>query len=184
MTKKKKSLVKVNSPSNREKYDKFAEHYNKIKLTDPNPKDIEKLRKIYDSDPTFFYKHSNSFDTVIYDLIEKLEEKNKIVMEGLRMNVAALKISFGHSNSTPIEKILIEQVILSWLRLQITEMFYNMHAVKGQNSIVIIEHWERRLSYVQKRYLRAIETYSKVKKININIRQLNIASGGNLQVNN
>lgn len=184
MTKKKKSLVKVNGPSNREKYDKFAEHYNKMNLTNPDPKDIEKLRKMYDSDPTFFYKHSNSFDTVVHDLIKRLKE-HKILLEELRMNVAALKISFDHSNATPIEKILIEQVILSWLRLQITEMLYSEHAVDVQNSMAIIEHLERRLSYVQKRYLRAIETYSKVKKININIRQLNIAEGGgNLQVNN
>ena len=76
---------------------------------------------------------------------------------------------------------LLGNVLNSWLRLRWLEYRYQ-RVTSGEYYMPEAEHWEKRLSAAQRRYLRAVETLARVRKMNINL-QVNIATQGGQQVN-
>jgi hypothetical protein len=61
--------------------------------------------------------------------------------------------------------------VLCWLRLNIIE---NRHEAQSNQTLAQGDYGERTLSSTQKRYLRAVETLAKIRKLGINV-QINIA---------
>ncbi len=81
--------------------------------------------------------------------------------------------------------MLIKQVGLCWLRLSSVEL---KHAVNtsGSSSISQAGYWDRTLSAAQRRYLRAIETLARLRRllrpnavqVNSGAQQVNVANVG------
>lgn len=77
---------------------------------------------------------------------------------------------------------MIDQVILCWLRLYCVE-FAQATAVKKNAPFHEMEYWDRRLCAAQRRYLRACETWARIRKhrvpglqVNIGAKQVNVAN--------
>ena len=83
-----------------------------------------------------------------------------------------LRTELGHEKATPLEKGLIDHVVVCWLRLHICELDYQMYN-RGV-TLPLANYWEHKLSAHQKRYLRAVETLARVRKLNVSI-QVNVA---------
>ncbi len=106
------------------------------------------------------------------DLAAKLEEKifNEIcstsygAKEAFRKKLTAMRDNLDWANSSEMEKILIEQICLNWLRLNLLE---DIHYSKttGSHSSEHGTYWDKRLSSAQRRYLRAVESLAKVRKL-------------------
>lgn len=89
----------------------------------------------------------------------------------------------GYELAPPLERLLIEQIINSWLDHYLTE--FKHQSLTRQCSFEQADYWERRLNSSQRRYLRAVETLARVKKLlrpapnpvqlNIADRQVNIS---------
>jgi hypothetical protein len=81
----------------------------------------------------------------------------------------------------PLERLLIDHILTSRLRLIHTENCYN--SVVGNQSITFRdgEYWDALLSSTQARFLRAIETLARVRRLarNTPALQIKIAQGGN-----
>jgi hypothetical protein len=93
-----------------------------------------------------------------------------------------LKRDFGYEEAKPTERLLIDQVIICYFRMNIAE---NIYTAKTQESMSIsaASFWERKLSATQRRYLRAVETLARVRKlIGSPTLQVNIAAAGGKQV--
>ncbi len=75
-----------------------------------------------------------------------------------------MRDNLGWSAASEIERILIEQICLNWLRLNLLE---SIHFIKttGSHSSEHGIYWEKRLSGAQRRYLRACESLAKVRKL-------------------
>ena len=92
-----------------------------------------------------------------------------------------LRESLGAAEASPVERLLIDQVVVCHLRMHLTEQWYQS-AMQGC-SLPCAAFCERKLSAVQRRYLRAIETLSRVRTlIGVPLVQVNIASGGAQQL--
>lgn len=81
--------------------------------------------------------------------------------------------SLGYAESPPLERMLIRHICICWLRLYDTELHFES-IPSEQQTIDRIEHWERRLSAAQRRYLRSIEVLSRVRKLAVTV-QVNLA---------
>ena len=83
-----------------------------------------------------------------------------------------MRKGLGFDTAPPIERPLIQHVVLCWFRLQLTE---NRYEARTQESLSLAQamYWEKKLSANQRRYLRAVETLARVRKLNLNI-QINI----------
>ena len=99
--------------------------------------------------------------------------------------VTRMRDALGEEEATPIECLLIDQVILCWLNLNWVQHTYAGIMAKSI-TLTIGVYWEKRLSTAQARYMKAIETLAKVRRlskatplqVNIGGQQINVAGGG------
>ena len=82
-----------------------------------------------------------------------------------------------------LERLLIQQVVLSWMKLAYTEWHHRHYLTEGNTSIKVADFWERRLSAAQRRYLRATETLARIRRLQLPAVQVNIAEQQVNQVN-
>lgn len=92
-----------------------------------------------------------------------------------------LRAQLGAEQAPALERLLIDAIVLAWLRLAFAEYAYS-EKTKDGGSIDVLRYYEQRLSASQGRYLRAIEALARVRKLGITV-QLNIATNGGQQVN-
>ncbi len=93
-----------------------------------------------------------------------------------------LRKSLGEAEASQTEHLLIDQVVICYLRMNLTEQHYQ-NAMNESRSLAVASYWERKLSTVQYRYLRAIETLALVRKLmGVPMLQINIAATGGQQV--
>jgi hypothetical protein len=90
-----------------------------------------------------------------------------------------LQDELGAADASPVEKMIIQQVALSWMRLNHVE-YIAVGLTTGDLTASSADYWEKRLNAAQRRFLRASETLARVRKINLQTIQINIA---NQQVN-
>jgi hypothetical protein len=90
-----------------------------------------------------------------------------------------IRDEMGYHEAPIMEKLLIENIVICWLRLQHYEQQVAFR-MKGSYSLPALEFWERRLSMAQRRYTAACETLAKIRKMKIPAVQFNI---GEKQVN-
>jgi len=84
-----------------------------------------------------------------------------------------LRDSLAYDESSGLERMVINNIILAWVRWQDCEWWYQNH-METQHTLPSGDYWERKLTLAQHRYLKAIETLARVRKLNINV-QINMA---------
>ncbi len=88
----------------------------------------------------------------------------------------------GYKGSPILERLLIEQVMIAWLDLDIVQVKYAA-ATGSSHTHDSGAYWDRRLNSAQHRYLRAVESLARVRKlalvaplqVNIGGQQVNVA---------
>ena len=162
---------------------KFYELFEKLNTDNPDPDDLNLLRQEYSKNLQYYYKESNAGQIAIKDMVERVQT-NDWGKEQLKMNVKAVQQALGYDESPAIEKLLIENVAMCWLNMTLMEMFYSQNTI-GDVKVDTkwLDYCERRLSSVQKRYLRAIETLARVRKVTVSTIQINLAAHGAKQLN-
>jgi hypothetical protein len=150
---------------------------------DPAPSDIQALRHMLNQHPQLWRLAGDLAYTAALNLIHKLDARPAIA-ESLKRGWAAMKDEFGYAAAPPLERLLIEQVVLCWFHFNLVDMEYT--SVMGQSlSPSTGDHWERRLSAAQRRYLRACEALARIRKLarSTPALQVNIAADGGQQIN-
>lgn len=156
-----------------QEYTDLIELFKRIDKKNPAPTDIEKLKQYLVKYPTLSY--------VGGDLVQRAH-RNILAdafstQPGAKVSVEAYcnlqRDQLGWDKATPIERSLIENVVLCWLRLYLCEIRYQANMEKSV-TLTLGMYWEKKLSAHQKRYLRAVETLARVRKMNITV-QINMA---------
>lgn len=95
-----------------------------------------------------------------------------------------LKKELGSDGAPMLEQLLIQHAALCWLRLNLTELSYSS-AMSQSITLTLGVYWEKRLTAAQKRFTRACETLTRVRKWSRAnpALQVNIAAQGGQQVN-
>lgn len=147
-----------------------------FKLTDkakPKPEDITAIRLFLDEHPE---KAKHIGDMAIQAETQLLmnafsnSQGARIATEQVMYNMSK---GLGYETAPAIERPLIKHVLLCWLRLHLCEIKYSQATDSGC-TMEQGAYWEKKLSANQRRYLRAVETLARIRKLNINI-QVNVA---------
>jgi hypothetical protein len=95
-----------------------------------------------------------------------------------------LKKDLGYDDAPLLEKLLIQQAALCWLKLNLVELSYS-GTMKQSITLTLGMYWDKRLSAAQRRFTRACETLARVRKLSRNTPalQFSIATNGGQQVN-
>jgi hypothetical protein len=173
----------VRKEFDKSKIDAFIDVVQQAYKKNPKEKDLAELRKWLNEFPELWH--------IIFDASRLIEEnfvrnmvQERAAIIALHKNIEEIRNGLAYNKSSMMEMLLIDNIVVSWLSVQYAT--YQMTTRMNQEEkIVILEFWERRLTAAQKRYLRACETLTRVRRLmsaKPNV-QVNIAANGGQQVN-
>lgn len=150
----------------------------------PNPKDTKDLERWLDEYPEIWHLVFDMSCTIEENLIKGIVS-NPGAHLAIKKNSEEIRLGLGFEGASLMEKLLINNIVVSWLRLQWAE--YRLIQIMGQDETVmsLVGFWEKRLSVAQPRFLRACETLEKIRKLSAKnpTMQINIATQSGQQVN-
>ncbi len=120
----------------------------------------------------------------VKDLSDLLSDNRRLELWRGKQRLQMLKKDLGSDGAPGLEQLLIQHAALCWLRLTLAELAYSS-VMKGSITLTLGMYMEKRLTTAQKRFTRACETLTRVRKISRNTPalQVNIAASGGQQVN-
>jgi hypothetical protein len=149
----------------------------------PDPADVLALQRVLRERPDMWHVCGGGLAHQAIVLLLDNTSASVLAREFAKREVETIRRSLGHDHAPEIERMLIEQVTLCWLRLNLLEQQYT----RFRSETLLLDQaafLERRLSAVQRRFLRAIETLARVRRIvRKTLVQVNIAEQGGQQVN-
>lgn len=162
----------------------FSELVQRAYKSHPSKKQIEELRNWLDEYPALWRLTFDMGQVIETNIIKRILPQQPAQL-AIATNVEEIRNDLGYEEATAMEMMLIDNIVLSWLRCQWAE--YLLMALMGQGEIrhSSFEFWDRRLSAAQGRYLRACETLAKIRKLSLKnpTLQVNIATKSGQQVN-
>lgn len=178
-----KSTAMVVEINDCERYHKIKAIVEKTNKERPKAEDIAELHRMLQEDPKL-WKIAGDFSAHALHKITSDIEATPFVVESVRAGIDKLKEDLGYEVSPPLEKMLIIQVTLCWLRLNMLEQTHWIKTWESHSTETGL-YWDRRLLTAQKRFTRACEALARVRKLSRNIPslQINIAAKGGQQVN-
>lgn len=87
-----------------------------------------------------------------------------------------LRQSLESEATTPAEHLLVQQVVESWSRLQYVQRKYD-DALLRTSDPVQLSFWDRMLTRTQSRYLRTLESLSRVRRYEVQVVERRDANG-------
>lgn len=171
-----KALTKTDKAS------RMLELRQKIDANTAKADEVAEFRKEMERVPELWRALGDMALQAEYQLMDSIDVPNSS-REAMRVGLDYVKRDLGYASSPPLEKMLIEQVGLCWLRLGILELKHAQHTT-GSIGIPQADYWDRTLSAAQRRCLRAIETLARVRRllrpnavqVNIGAQQVNLAN--------
>jgi len=145
----------------------IVEEYNRLhqaaSVKKPKAEDVERLRQFAIAHPGIFDVCPLLANATLDELIASLHtnEATKIYMRG---EVRAVERNLGYNTASYMERLLIKDVAICWLRMQLIEQTYtnNLNTDDGV-TFTKAEYLEKRLSATRRRYLQSIEGLARVR---------------------
>lgn len=143
----------------------------------PTHEDVQELRALLKEYPALWTLAGNWSQMAIDRMLEGAA-KQVFVRESTKHRLDLLRRELGAESAPALEKILIENIVVCWLQLHITQTKYELNT--RQAGVAVATYWEKRLSATNARYLRACETLARVRRLSTPAMQINV---GTNQVN-
>jgi hypothetical protein len=105
-------------------------------------------------------------------LIRRVVGNDVLGREAVMAKLAAMRTELGGSDATPVERLLIDRVVIGWLHLHGLEIARAGTAGTPDENAV---SFERAITAAQKRYLAAMKALAAVRRLAIPALQINIA---------
>jgi len=134
---------------------------------------LDKLRAYIDAHPGVFDSFAFFASTTRSEVINCTTptEATRLHLEG---EASAMERALGIETATPLERLLIDDVIICWLRMQTFEQTYSTaYATGGGVSFAKAQYLESRLSATHRRYLQSVETLARIRRLVVNV-QINV----------
>ena len=153
----------------------------------PAPEDVQTLRRVFEeAEGALLWRAiGNIAATATEDAINAWFS-TALTREAVTRMVEDLKDQLGYAQSPALECMLIDQVVLCWLRLHQLEAAYtNRLVAPNSHTHESGLYWDKRLNSAQRRYTRACESLARVRKLTRGLPpvQINIAADGGQQIN-
>jgi hypothetical protein len=130
------------------------------------------LRTLMDRTPGYWETVGDLAKTARESLLQTISGDNLVVQEAQTRKCAALMEEIAGPQPSPLERLLVERIVLCWLHLYYAETLYvqNIQAFTLRQA----EFHQSRISKAQARYLSAIRTLAQVRRLGVPAVQVNI----------
>lgn len=148
----------------KQKTDRFEDFQALIERTDkenPDPRDLKLMERHLDENLALV----NANDISQHAFAKAVEScaTSALMKEIYQRKIEENRHGLGYQMASPIERMLIDQVVLCWFRLNSLEMIHASRTFESHSA----EHglyWDKRLNAAQRRFIKACETLTKVQK--------------------
>jgi hypothetical protein len=147
------------------------------------PEDRTALARLYDDAPWLWQLYGDLARYALDELLGSLNASTA-VRKAIGRKIDHMRDELGYKDAPQLERSLIEQICITWLRLQAAEIIFTavVHAKDGC-TLTKAEHEEKMLASAQARHLRAVEALARVRRlaqrtplqVNIGAQQVNVA---------
>jgi len=151
----------------------------------PSKKQLAELREALQMAPALVQELGDLSDQVQFQIVHSLGGEGQAGLHiAVKARAEALAEELGAEGASPLERLLIDQVVIAWLRLQLAEFSYQTIFRGGGVPLARANYLEKRLTETQARYLRAAESLARVRRLlsrtqtQINIAQQQIVQNG------
>ena len=140
------------------------------------------LRELLDENPDLAWRLADLARAAENVLIGELTTKgveHPITEEALRRQLAAMREEVAGEDPSPLEKLLAERVVATWMQVQVFDSLCASELGKAYTRQA--DHHQRYLDRAHRRHLSAIRTLAQVRKlgpavqVNIAEKQINTA---------
>ncbi|MFN7948465.1 MAG: hypothetical protein U0Z53_24145 [Blastocatellia bacterium] len=145
--------------------------------------DLKKLREMLKEHPELYQEIGDLASSTAYKLVDSSRATDAFKLVLLHDRRIRMK-ELGYEQASPLEKMIIEQVMLCWMRHNLVEYsFYDK--MSKPHTLEQSLGWEKQMTISQQRFTRACESLARIRKLARNAPglQVNIATGGGQQVN-
>lgn len=166
----------------RPQYNKLEELIRKTNKESPRDEDVTALRKLLDEYPELWRGVGSMAKRVLNNIARCYYGKNAYAQELAVRQANDMRDQLGFKDAPPLEKILIEQVLVCYLNPYSLELFAAWKVVESHATEAGL-YWDRRLTGAQGRFTRACESLAKVRRLSRPNVQINVAAEGGQQLN-
>jgi hypothetical protein len=135
------------------------------------------LRAYMDQAPGFWEQRGDLAHATQTALIQHVTGKNLMVQETVSRKCAALTQELAGPTHSPLERLLVERIVLCWLQLHTAEVSY---LLTKELTFQQAAFHQQRISKAHAHYLSAIRTLAQVRRLGVPTIQVNV---GQQQVN-
>ena len=137
---------------------------------------VPEIRRILNERPDLAWDFVDLAKVAEDTLIEEMTtEEDLAAREVMRCQLETMKGKIAGDEPSPLERLLSERVVVTWLEVQLFEALY----VRNMRNLPIpqAEHHQKRLDRAHKRHLSAVRTLAQIRKLlkGTAITQINIA---------
>jgi hypothetical protein len=148
-----------------------------LRLAEKGQEDtVPEIRQILNEHPDLAWRFVDVAHIAEDALVEEMtEEQDLAAKELIRYQLEAMREQIAGENSSALERLLSERVVLTWLEVQLFEALYAKNMRKL--TIAQAEHHQKRLDRAHRRHLSAIGALAQMRKLlkGTAITQINIA---------
>ena len=152
------------SQENKEVVAEFRALLSVTNKSNPDRQSLAKLGEILDKIPNLANVLGNLMTQIEGQILTNSFPSDKGFALIVSKRLENQRAELGYAGASAIEKSLIEHIIICHLRLITTELRYEK-AMQTNPSLAMGQYWESKLSANQRRYLRAVETLARVRRL-------------------
>nr|MDQ3361403.1 hypothetical protein [Actinomycetota bacterium] len=136
--------------------------------------------KLMDEAPELVETIADLACNVERSIVREMAGGNRMIEETMPRKLEAMRKGLAGENSSALEKLLVDRVVVCWLQLQYFDVLY-ARSMKN-SSTAQSEHHQKLIDRAHKRYLSAIKALAQIRKmgpavqINIAEQQVNTAN--------
>lgn len=165
---KKQSNLTLVDAETTELHKRFDELLSKTNKNNPSREDVMALRRLLEDHPKAelwkriagIMSHAESYT---FDSVSPLSPG---LHEVFRCRQTEIRRNLGYQGASEMEQLLISHVALCWLRMALAEFHLSKETSKS-HSLTVGMYCEKRLLMAQRRFTRACETLSKVRRLGV-----------------
>jgi hypothetical protein len=142
---------------------------------DGDIKALAQLRELADTRlPDLWETFGNVATNAERSLIDLASGKNALQKEAMGHKLANLRAELAGPNPTPLERLLVERVVLCWLQANYEDVI-DAQTLKHSTSWTQTLNRQRRAEVAQRRFLSAVKALAAVRRLALPALQVNVA---------
>ena len=150
-----------------ERYKKLGELVKNTHKDKPKQEDLAALRRFFDEDPELWRATGNMARRTLDHLLRTYYSQSAYVQECVTRRVEEMRDQLSYLESSPLEMVLIEQILVCWVNLYVLEINSATKLCEAHSTATGL-YWDRRLNGAQRRFRRACETLARVRRLSRN----------------